>query len=81
MISRCANPGCHAHFDLRRGKLFRFPKQPKDRPANTHAVQHFWLCEICCKSYLLQYVEGQGVALESRLEKAPGEMRYFVGAA
>jgi hypothetical protein len=81
MISRCANPACLAEFAHRKGQLFRFPKRAKDRPANTHSVQHFWLCANCSKSYTLEYVENRGVALKPRLEVARTNSRHFIAAA
>jgi len=81
MISRCANPACLAEFDHREGRLFRFPKRAEDRPANTHSVQHFWLCADCAQSYLLEYIEKQGVALKPRVELATIEVRHFIAAA
>ena len=81
MISRCANPACLAEFDHGKGQLFRFPKRAKDRPANTHSVQHFWLCDNCCKSYSLEYIEDRGVALKPCAELARTELRHFIAAA
>jgi hypothetical protein len=50
MLSACANPDCQVPFDYRRGKLFRFHKEHlvSEKPPNTHSVQHFWLCGVCC---------------------------------
>jgi hypothetical protein len=81
MISQCANPVCLAEFDHREGRLFRFPKKAKDHPVNTHAVQHFWLCANCAKSYSLEYVENLGVALKPRAELMRSESRHFIAAA
>jgi len=73
MVSKCANPDCSARFHHQQGRLFRFPKQPVEdgRPANTHSVQHFWLCDACFETYSLEYHEGQGVALRRHFEPAP----------
>ncbi len=81
MISRCANPVCLAKFDHRKGQLFRFPMRAKDRPANTHSVQHFWLCADCSKSYSLEYIENHGVALRPRAEGPRTAPRHFIAAA
>lgn len=84
MVSKCANPNCSATFDHRRGRLFRFPKRPEGEghPANTHCVQHFWLCEACFSTYSLEYHEGQGVALARHFEKALGSgSRKFIAVA
>jgi hypothetical protein len=84
MVSKCANPNCSATFHHRQGRLFRFPKQPVEdgRPANTHSVQHFWLCEACFSMYSLEYLEREGVVLRRRFEPArePGP-RKFIGVA
>ncbi|MGA3294166.1 MAG: hypothetical protein ABSE45_09330 [Candidatus Acidiferrales bacterium] len=73
MVSKCANPDCSATFDHRRGKLFRFPKRSLqgDRPANTHSVQHFWLCGECFEAFFLEYHESHGVTMKPHVEKAP----------
>jgi hypothetical protein len=84
MITKCANPACSSSFDHRDGRLFRFPKNPvgDGLPANTHSVQHFWLCGNCLQLYSLEYHEGRGVALarhfEAALSRAP---RKFISAA
>jgi hypothetical protein len=83
MVSKCANPTCGATFDHREGRLFRFPKRPNQAgPANTHSVQHFWLCGNCFPDYLLEYHDGVGVALTRRFERAPTPgPRKFIAAA
>jgi len=84
MIAKCANPNCSAAFDHREGRLFRFPKSPVEdgSPANTHAVQHFWLCATCFQTYSLEYHEGVGVALARHFEKAlEPSPRKFIAAA
>jgi hypothetical protein len=84
MVAKCANPACSAKFDHRGGKLFRFPKRPTggDRPANTHSVQHFWLCGGCLAVYWLEYDKSQGVLMKPRLEKArTSGARKFIAAA
>lgn len=84
MISKCANPSCSAAFDHRQGRLHRFPKcRAEDGPpANTHSVQHFWLCATCCKTYSLRYDEDLGVTLGLQVEQSSApEMRQFIAAA
>jgi hypothetical protein len=39
---------------------------------NAHAVQHHWLCELCSKTYTLDYREAIGVLLALRLS-APND--------
>ena len=73
MVTTCANPNCSATFHHQQGRLFRFPKQPVEdgRPANTHSVQHFWLCDACSAIYSLGYHENQGVTLRRQFEPDP----------
>lgn len=68
MFSACANPNCQAPFDYREGRFFRFHKDhsPSERPPNSHSVQHFWLCGVCCGNYTLEYRSGCGVLLKER---------------
>lgn len=72
MFSTCANPACQVGFDYRHGRFYRFHKRPLDdgQPANTHSVQHFWLCGNCCETYHLKYAEGRGVLIELKFEHA-----------
>lgn len=84
MALKCANPNCSATFDHRDGRLFRFPKRPIEagRPANTHSVQHFWLCGICFQTYSLEYSEAHGVALTRQFEHRLGtNTRKFIAVA
>jgi hypothetical protein len=84
MVTKCANPKCEASFDHRQGRLFRFPKSHfhDGLPANTHSVQHFWLCGACSQRYALQYDAGHGVAMTGHFEKklTPGR-HHFIAAA
>lgn len=70
MFSTCANPDCHAGFDYHEGRLFRFHKAylAGEKPPNTHAVQHFWLCGGCSADFTLAYEDGYGVVILRRLE-------------
>lgn len=70
MFSVCANPDCQALFDARQGRLFRFHKhyEAGERLRNTHGVQHFWLCGVCCAAYTLEYRDGYGVLMTSHPE-------------
>jgi hypothetical protein len=67
MFSVCANPDCHACFDYRQGRFFRFHKDHPagERPPNTHSVQHFWLCGVCCCLYTLEYRDARGVLIKA----------------
>ena len=68
--AKCANPGCEAVFDYRRGQLFRFHEDHSDgeNSPNAHSVRHFWLCGECCRVHTLEYRDGRDVLLESRPE-------------
>jgi len=84
VIAKCANPSCSAAFDHRQGRLHRFPKcRTEDGPpANTHSVQHFWLCATCCKTYSLRYDEHLGVTLGRQSERGSvSERRQLIAAA
>jgi len=72
MFSKCANPSCGAEFDYRQGRFYRFHKRPLDdgQPANTHSVQHFWLCGKCSETYRLEYTQGGGVLIRLNFENA-----------
>ena len=39
-----------------------------ERPPNTHSVQHFWLCGVCCDVYTLEYQDVRGVLMKNRPE-------------
>ncbi len=56
MISECANAECSRPFDHHEGRFFRFRQDTSERaqPANSHRVQHFWLCGNCAEKYTLQ---------------------------
>jgi hypothetical protein len=84
MNLKCANPDCSALFDLRRGRLYRFPKSCREdgHPANSHSAQHFWLCMACCKSYTLKYDENLGVSIDHQGPSChASRLRHFIAAA
>jgi hypothetical protein len=70
---KCANFTCDSAFDWTAGgKFFRFQRTPShtefpavdsDRFNNHHKVEHFWLCERCCRIYTLDYQPGLGVSI------------------
>jgi hypothetical protein len=74
MFSECANPACRAEFDYRQGQFFRLYKRPLDdgQPANTHSIEHFWLCGRCSETYCLEQTRSGGLLIRLRLEKALG---------
>jgi hypothetical protein len=84
MFSVCANPDCQAPFDYRQGRLFRFHKHHPagERVPNTHSVQHFWLCGVCCGAYALEYRDGYGVLIKDRPQTSDSlETLRFIAAA
>jgi len=53
MISKCANPNCSKLLmRLDGGRFYGFPTSGK-------AIEHFWLCSNCSKSFVLRQVEGR----------------------
>jgi hypothetical protein len=84
MLSKCANPACRTAFDYREGRFFRFHKAdgPNGTRANTHSVQHFWLCGKCTEEFTLMYEAERGVLLKERFEPAVSSgICRFVAAA
>ena len=73
VFDTCANRRCGAHFDYRKGRLFRFSYRLQNAEAG-HAIVHFWLCAKCCKLYTLEYREKSGTAV-LRLKHPPGRTR------
>ena len=78
MISTCANQSCGKAFDYLEGKFFRFRQSlGANEPANSHAVQHFWLCGKCCEDYSLEEASGcagrrgAAIRLVQRLHLSP----------
>ena len=64
MFPQCANPQCTASFGkLREGNLFRFRRADAGdgSAANSHSVEHAWLCAACCETHTLEYRNGQTV--------------------
>lgn len=83
MFSTCANPDCATPFDHRRGRFFRFHRSPLEGQvaANTHSVQHFWLCKSCCDIYTLEYTSGVGVAIKQRHRVPIGQSLRLIATA
>ena len=51
--------------------MYRFPKRGAEdgRQANTHSVQHFWLCASCSEEYSLKYDEDLGITIGLQSER------------
>jgi hypothetical protein len=84
MFSECANPLCRVEFDYGQGQFFRFRKAPlaDGKPANTHSIQHYWLCGECAKIYRLEYQHDRGILLKPNYENAvPAGEPLQVGVA
>jgi hypothetical protein len=63
MISKCANPNCSKPLmRVDGGRFYGFPTSNK-------AIEHFWLCGLCSKNFVLRLVGGR-VILQSRDHKA-----------
>jgi hypothetical protein len=57
MISKCANPRCaKTLMRMDGGRFFGF--HTKDQQAKHKAIENFWLCASCSKSFTLLQVEG-----------------------
>ena len=79
--AKCANPACRTPFDyLAGGKFFRFRRDPATGdavgdsappPQGHHGVEHFWLCERCCRKFTLVYEPRCGVVLRLRWDEVP----------
>jgi len=58
MISKCANPRCaKTLMRMDGGRFFGF--HTKDQQAKHKAIENFWLCANCAKSFTLLQVEGK----------------------
>lgn len=82
MISKCANPSCTVEFEYGKGQFFRFHKAPGEdgRPANTHSIQHYWLCGECARIYCLEHKRDTGILLRTSYGIAtPAEEPVLVG--
>jgi hypothetical protein len=82
MFAKCANPDCDAPFDYRSGRFFRFrrPSLEGQVAANTHCVQHFWLCKACSETSTLE-ASGTGVVVRQRQRMPAGQSPRSVVAA
>ena len=62
MFPQCANTECSAVFgNIREGNLFRFRRvhAGDGSPANSHSVEHAWLCVKCCKTLTVEFRNNQ----------------------
>jgi hypothetical protein len=87
MLDKCANSVCSMPFDYKQGRYVRFRRAAavNEAPANTHSVEHFWLCGRCAETYTLQYHKEHGVVISLRLMArneitTPGDMYHGLSA-
>ena len=74
MSLECSNPNCMKVFDYRQGRLFRFHNNGPDGLTPGIAgccVRHFWLCDGCSRTHVLEYHLGLGVAIRARPGNLP----------
>jgi hypothetical protein len=74
MSFECSNPGCAKAFDYRRGQLFRFHNEQTESQTPDSVgccIRHFWLCDGCSRTHLLEYHPGLGVVIKPRSVKRP----------
>jgi hypothetical protein len=73
MVEKCANPECSEAFDHLQGRLYCCPMQMLNgkSPANSHGVEHHWLCGLCSKTYTFKCQAGLGVVLTPRVTASP----------
>ena len=75
MAFECSNPDCAKAFDYRRGRLFRFHNnRPDDETPEVAGccVRHFWLCDGCSRTHVLEYHLGLGVVMPGATRKPAG---------
>jgi hypothetical protein len=74
MPFECSNPDCSKAFDYRRGRLFRFHNnRPETETPEIGGccVRHFWLCDGCSRTHVLEYHLGLGVVIGLRSGPLP----------
>jgi hypothetical protein len=70
MFSKCANPDCTYTFDFRFGRVMRFHNNENPERAGVTClpcVRHFWLCERCSRTHVLEHQPGVGLVIRERL--------------
>jgi len=75
VLSKCANPACHAAFRfLHEGKLFAMDVEldPDSSPGAKHLrrVEFFWLCDSCCAEMTLRLDKTTGIVTTERLVRS-----------
>jgi hypothetical protein len=73
MFSKCANPDCTQGFDYRLGRMIRFHNDENPAGPVVPCVRHFWLCDNCSRTHLLEYQSDMGVVIRPRFDNSPGE--------
>jgi hypothetical protein len=67
MITKCLNPDCRKELRyLRGGRVVRVIRQAGGVPE----IEHFWLCESCCRSYEFSYLPDGHVLCRSKQKHA-----------
>ena len=78
MLSKCANPACHAPFRyLRQGRIFNIERgtsSPSDGNSRLRRIEHFWLCEQCAQVFKLVVEDGVVAVRPQRLEPSGGRV-------
>jgi hypothetical protein len=74
MSFECSNSDCTNTFDYRRGRLFRFHNnqvQAETPEVAGFCVRHFWLCDGCSRTHVLEYRLDLGVVIRPRSGTLP----------
>jgi hypothetical protein len=67
MLSKCANPECHAVFRfLHEGRLFTHDRRASGAEGG-RAIERYWLCDDCVRTMTLRLEGGQVVARPMRM--------------
>jgi hypothetical protein len=82
MVAKCANPKCSATFRfLKHGRLFLIAAEPSGNRLESdflhhdrRKLQHFWLCDSCCKEFTL--VQADGEIRVAPLHSVPRQHRH-----
>ncbi len=74
MFSKCANPECMQGFDYRLGRVVRFHNdEPREGPVGS-CVRHFWLCDHCSRTHLLEHQSGLAIVIRPSFGHSPEDL-------